>query len=215
MKKTKTGRWMSFRHLATLFMILITGLGTAAHATKLKSQNLSDLIDQSDSIISGVVKSVTDGFDDRGIPYTEITIAVGSSAKGRLKEQEDYTFRQFGLLKPRTNESGKTYLGATPAGFPKWHEDEMVIAFLFKPASRTGLQTTVGLAQGKFTVENGATSNAFGNAGLFENVAINPALLSEEQAKMMKSTGDISYTTFMQLIGDAVNGNWIENGDMK
>ena len=202
--------------LLTAFLAILTfGMSTTAHATKIKKQNLTELIGQSESIVAGTVKSVTDGFDANGVPYTEITIAVGSVAKGQQAEKEDYTFRQFGLLEPRSMGNGKIYLGTTPQGFAEWNANEFVIAFLYKPASRTGLQTTVGLAQGKFTVENGMAVNEFGNAGLFSNVDINPALLDENSLSMMSAAGAVPASDFMALIGDAVKGNWIENGDMK
>ena len=202
--------------LLTAFLAIFTlGMSTAAHATKIKKQNLTELIGQSESIVAGTVKSVTDGFDANGVPYTEITIAVGSVAKGQQAEKEDYTFRQFGLLEPRSMGNGKIYLGTTPQGFAKWNADEFVIAFLYKPASRTGLQTTVGLAQGKFTAQNGMIANEFGNAGLFTGVNINPALLDAEQASLLRTTGEVPLDDFMKLVGDAVDGNWIESGDMK
>ena len=123
--------------LATLALAL-----PVAHATKLKKQNLIDLIAQSDSIIAGTVKNVSDGIDDKGVPYTEITIAVGASAKGKIRTQKDYTFRQFGLLEPRAYPNGHKLLAMTPEAFPTWRKGEYVVAFLFRPASRTDRKST-------------------------------------------------------------------------
>ena len=186
-----------------------------AQATKLKKQNLIDLISQSDSIIAGTVKKVSDGIDAKGVPYTEITIAVGASAKGRIKTQQDYTFRQFGLLEPRTYPNGHKLLAMTPEAFPTWRQGEYVVAFLFRPASRTGLQTTVGLAQGKFSSANNRMVNDFNNAGLFEGVDINPKLLTREEQAMLKSAGPVDMRTFMGLVGRTIEKRWIENGEMK
>ncbi|NUS61483.1 MAG: hypothetical protein HOQ01_11095 [Lysobacter sp.] len=186
-----------------------------AHATKLKKQNLIDLISQSDSIIAGTVKQVSDGIDDKGVPYTEITIAVGASAKGKIRTQQDYTFRQFGLLEPRAYPNGHKLLAMTPEAFPTWRKGEYVVAFLFRPASRTGLQTTVGLAQGKFSLANGRMVNEFNNAGLFEGVDIDPKLLTRDEQAMLRSAGPVDTRTFMDLVGRAIEKRWIEKGEMK
>lgn len=205
-----------FRTPALAVMALAVLLAApAVHAMKLKSQNLTQLISQSQSIVQGTVRSVTDGIDANGVPYTEITLAVGSSAKGGIKEGSDYTFRQFGLLKPRSMGNGMLYVALTPEGFPRWREGETVVAFLRKPASRTGLQTTVGVAQGKLTQINGRLANDFDNAGLFDNVEIDSRLLNDEQRNMMLQGGPVDAGAFVSLVGKAVSENWIEKGEMK
>lgn len=186
----------------------------ATQAMKLKQQNLTQLISDSQSIIFGTVTRVTDGFNDKGVPYTEVTIAVGSTAKGNIKAESEYTFRQFGLTASRTMKNGQTYLGVTPEGFARWHEGETVAAFMYKPASETGLQTTAGMAQGKFRLVNGALINEFNNAGLFNGVEISGDI-SDEQRNMLNGTGAVDAGDFMELVGRAVSENWIENGEMK
>jgi hypothetical protein len=187
----------------------------AAQAMKLKSQNLTQLISESQSIVFGTVTRVTDGIEANGRPYTEVTLAVGDIAKGNVEEGSDFTFRQFGLLKPRSLGNGKTLLAVTPEGFARWNEGETVLAFMYRPASRTGLQTTAGMAQGKFTLANGTFANEFNNAGLFEGVEINSALLSPEQQNMLTTPGAVDANEFADLVGRAVAGEWIENGEMK
>ena len=93
-------------------------------------QNLTQLITQSDSIISGKVERVTDGINENGMPYTEITIAVTDAAKGSVRRGSTYTFRQFGLMKPRSMPNGKVLVAVTPDGFPQWAAGERVVAFL-------------------------------------------------------------------------------------
>ena len=39
---------------------------------------------------------------------------------------------------------GRFLVARAPEGFPTWAQDEQVVAFMFKPAARTGLRTTVG-----------------------------------------------------------------------
>ena len=187
----------------------------AAQAMKLKNQNLTQLISESQSIISGTVKSVSDGVAANGMPYTEVTISVGSKAKGDIPVSSDYTFRQFGLLKPRKMANGKTLLAVSPEGFPRWIAGETVVAFMYTPASKTGLQTTAGMAQGKLTMNNGMLANQFNNAGMFDGVEVSNSLLSEDQQNMMTTPGAVNAAQFMDLVGRAVSENWIANGDMK
>ncbi|WP_334078648.1 hypothetical protein [Microbulbifer sp. M83] len=200
---------------ALLATLVVTLVAPVASAMKLKTQNLTQLITSSEAIVAGTVKSVTDGIDAAGIPYTEVTIQVGSDAKGQVKEGSEYTFRQFGLLEPRTMANGHKLLAISPEGFPRWSEGEYVIAFMHEKAGRTGLQTTAGMAQGKFSVMNGKLNNQFNNAGLFEGVEINQQLLSSEQQNMLTTPGAVDATQFMDLVGRAVSENWIGTGEMK
>jgi hypothetical protein len=186
-----------------------------AQAMKIRSQNLTQLISDSQTIIHGTVKSVTDGIDAKGVPYTEVTIAVGSNAKGKHLEGQDYTFRQFGLLTPREFPNGKTLIATRPEGFPEWREGEMVVAFMRKPASITGLQTTAGMGQGVFRQINGDLVNDYRNVGLFEGVEIDDSVLTDEHRNMMTQPGAIDAAAFIDLVGKAVDGRWIESGEMK
>ncbi|WP_105214585.1 hypothetical protein [Pseudoalteromonas sp. T1lg22] len=173
-------------------------LATSANAMKLKKQNLQELTVASQNIIAGEVIKVTDGFDNKR-PYTEVTIAVNSDAKGKLQDDSTYTFRQFGLIKPRSLGNGKVYLGVTPEGFAKWHEGETVIAFMYKPASITGFQTTAGMAQGKFVVTNGKAVNQFANSGLFEDM--DTSKFTDEERNLITTPGALDVDTFMGLVG--------------
>jgi len=178
--------------------IAVIALGsTPAFAAKLQNQNLKGLVADAQSIISGQVVDLTDGFDAHGRPYTEVTIAVGSVAKGRIAEDSSYTFRQFGLLAPRSMGDGRVYLGVSPDGFPRWAKGETVMAFLYQPASITGFQTTVGLAQGKFNVSSGKIVNGFGNLGLFEDMEDD---LGSEFDGLLSSTGAVDSTAFTMLV---------------
>lgn len=207
-----------FQRLPGAGLVLVTALlmiAPAAHAMKMKSQNLAQLIADAESIVFGTVKSVTDGFDTQGVPYTEVTIAVGSAAKGALSEGSDYTFRQFGLLKPRNMGNGKIFLGMSPEGFPRWREGETVVAFMREPASITGLQTTAGMGQGKLVLRDGELVNEFANVGMFEGMEIEGSLLSDEQRNMILNPGSIDAAAFIDLVGRAVREQWVEKGVMK
>jgi len=207
--------------------MLSLAIAPAAMAAKLANRNLTQLIADSETIIAGTVTAVTDGINENGVPYTEVTIAVASAAKGAVKgaakrapvgtaeEAPVYTFRQFGLLKPRVMDNGRTFLGVTPEGFARWHEGETVIAFLHKPASMTGLQTTAGLAQGKLVLRNGQYANEFNNRGLFDGVEINRGLMTPAQQNMLLNPGPADAGALMELIERAVADSWIERGEMR
>jgi len=207
--------------------MLSLAIAPAATAAKLVNRNLTQLIADSETIIAGTVTAVTDGIDQNGVPFTEVTIAVASAAKGAIKgaarraprgtadEAPAYTFRQFGLLEPRVMDNGRTFLGVTPEGFARWHEGETVIAFLHKPASMTGLQTTAGLAQGKLVLRNGRYANEFNNRGLFDGVEINRGLMTPAQQNMLLNPGPADAGALMELIERAVADNWIERGEMR
>ena len=202
--------------LAVVLAALALTTAPSAEATKLKQQNLTQLITEAQSIVAGEVVKVTDGIADNGMPYTEVTLKVGDVAKGGIQAESDYTFRQFGLLKPRDMGNGKQLLAVTPAGFPTWSEGEFAVAFLYTPARKTGLQTTAGLAQGKLTMVNGQLVNQFNNVGLFDGVEINPQLLSESENQLLNTqAGAVDAAAFMTLVSRAVSEQWIENGEMQ
>lgn len=188
---------------------------TPAQATQLKPRNLTQLIAGSELIVSGSVKAVSDGIDN-GVPYTEVTLAVASSAKKKLAARSEFKFRQFGLLKPRKLPSGKFLVATAPQGFATWRKDEQVIAFLGRPAAMTGLRSTVGLEQGKFVTMGGRTANAAFNRQLFSGVQVNAGVLSPAESQMLKkASGDVDAVALWSLVHRAVAGQWIEKGVMR
>jgi len=202
----KTG-WIAFLAAAVLVA------GGPAGATTVAHRDLVDLIHLSDLILSGRVTAVTDGFDGAGVPYTEVTVAVDEALRGRVGAT--YTFRQFGLTAPRSLDNGRRYLGVSPDGWPRYHQGEKVVLFLYKKAARTGFRTTVGLFQGKFVERNGELSNAAENEGLFDKLRVKEALLSAPEAKMLKRTrGPVATDTFLSFVRKAVRGRWIENKEL-
>ncbi len=203
------GRLFACALLITLFA------ATAANATTLRREvNVVDLVAKSDLILRGTVTSVTDGIDSRGIPYTEVTLHVAEAIRGQVSG--DYTFRQFGLLKPRDMGNGMTNLMVTPAGWATYTKGEDTILFLNKKAAWTGLQTTVGLGQGKFKVAMASAVNQSNNAGLFKNVEIDQSLLgTREKRALLTQQGPVNANAFVSLVKQAVNGQWVESGRMK
>jgi hypothetical protein len=201
---------------AKLWALLLIMFATSfANATSFKKQaTIVDLVGQSELIIHGTVKNVTDGIDDRGIPYTEVTIRVSEAIKGQIGPE--YTFRQFGLLKPRMMADGRMNLMVTPAAWSTYTKGEETVLFLYKTASWTGLKTTTALGQGKFSVNLGNASNQINNAGLFEGVQIDSSLLGDTEKRVMATKkGPMNAQGFVSLVKQAVNGKWIEKGKMK
>jgi hypothetical protein len=194
-------------------MVILALAAPFAHA-ELKQQNLVHLIASSPSIVAGTVQKVSDGVDANGMPYTEVTLLVGASIKGSI-EIGEYAFRQFGLTKPRTLPDGRRMLMVSPAEFPRWHENEYVVAFLYHPAARTGLQTTTGLAQGKFVKVNDKLVNAFGNAGLFADIEVGAGALSAAERRLLQSTGPVEIDAFMGLVRHVVKDELIQKGEFK
>lgn len=164
-----------------------------------------------DSIIVGTVASKEDGFQ-KGLPYTEITIDVGQNIKG--DKGSKYTFRQFGLIKPKPTGDGRVNLMVTPAGWPTYNVGENVLLFLHRPASQTGFQTTVGLTQGKFTIRGDKIANGLNNDALFARMKFTGPMKPSYQDMINKPGGAYAVEEFLSLIKTAVQEQWIENGVM-
>ncbi len=197
---------------ALLTMLFATTIANAT--TNRREVNVVDLVANSELILRGTVTNVTDGIDSRGIPYTEVTLRVADAIRGQVTG--DYTFRQFGLLKPRDMGNGMTNLMVTPAGWATYTKGEDTILFLNKMAAWTGLQTTVGLGQGKFKVAMATAVNQSNNAGLFKNVEVDQtALGTKEKRAMFTQQGPVNANAFVSLVKQAVDGHWVQSGRMK
>lgn len=203
----KTSRGIS---LLVLMVILALSMNVA-YAKNIKKQNLVELMTHTDSILVGTVSEKSDGFF-KGLPYTEITLDVGQSLKGN--HGSNYTFRQFGLIEPKSMGDGRVNLMVTPAGWPTYVKGEQVMLFLHKPASETGFQTTSGLTQGKFTIKGSQIANDIGNDGLFAGVKINGQMTATQQDLVNQTGGAYAAEAFLTLVKTAVENNWIENGVM-
>lgn len=172
-----------------------------------------DLISESEAIIQGMTKEVTDGFEN-GVPYTQVTIQVNEAFRGQVGDE--YTFRQFGLMQPRKMENGKTYLGVTPAGWAKYKVGEEAVFFFYKKAEWTGLRTTTGLGQGKLNIAGGNVTSQFDNVGLFANVEVDSKLLNDRDKRLLATKrGPVNKESFTSLVRRAVSEKWIEGRKMR
>ena len=207
-------RWGQRPLLGPALLILLFAATIANATTTRREVNVVDLVANSELILRGTVTNLTDGIDARGIPYTEVTLHVADAIRGQVSG--DYTFRQFGLLRPHDIGNGMTNLVITPAGWATYTKGEEAILFLNKKAAWTGLQTTVGLGQGKFNVSMAGAVNQSNNAGLFKNVSVDPTLLgTREQRALQTQQGAVNVNAFISLVKQAVNENWVQTGRMK
>jgi len=182
-----------------------------AQATTVKHRNIVDLIALSDIIVSGTVVFVTDGLDANNFPYTEITMSLDESIRGG--ENGTFTFRQYGLLAPRDMGDGTTKLNTTLDGWPRYAQDQEVILFLYKASPVNGFRTTVGLLQGKFTVDGASLANAINNRGLFQGVSVDEDVLSAQELKMFQTEeGVLNRESFITFVRKAVDQGWVEGG---
>ena len=203
---------VGFFTLATAVFVYFVFL-FSVNATSIPQQNLLDLIVQSERILMGTVDSVSDGFDAEGIPFTEVKLKVKESLKG--DSNRDYVFRQFGLLPKEGDVRVDEYPGIGPMGFITWERGESVLVFLQKPAHLTGLQTTVGLSQGKLYEVQGRFESRAGISNLFNNLVVEADDLTPDQIEMLRSTKPtVDSDPLLTLVRRAVNENWIGSGVM-
>lgn len=196
-----------------LVLLLIWQTPVSADSASVVKQNLADLIVQSELILLGTVIELSDGFTIQNIPYTEITLDVMESLKG--KGTPVYRFRQFGLLHARTSDDGADYLGLSPEGFPRWNSGETVLVFLHQPARHTGLQTTVGLEQGKLQEVDGRFVRNDGIQTLFQNLVVEAGDLTPEQIDLLRGDAQVvEASSLLALLRRAVEENWVEKGVM-
>ena len=209
---------MTMRTCRTLIGVLALGAlltgGSAQATVQARESNLVDLVGKSELILRGTITGVTDGIDERGLPYTEVTLHVADAIRGQVGPE--YTFRQFGLLKPRDAGNGLVNVMVTPAGWATYRKGEENILFLFKHAKWTGLQTTVGLGHGQFRVAMGGAVNQADNAGLFAHLTVDSNLLAETDRRVMNTgKGPVNAKAFVNLVRKVVDGRWIEQGSMR
>lgn len=186
-------------------------LASVAGATTMRTANVVDLIDLAESIVVAEVVSIEDGFDASGLPYSDITIRVVDDLTGDRTGER--TIRQFGLQAPRQMPDGRTALATTPPGFPLFATDEKVVLFIYQASPTTGMQTTVGLTQGKFTVdENGFVSNAVDNSNLFWNVGARTERMPQAMQKLIGTSGAMKSDAFVNFVRTAVAERWVAEG---
>lgn len=195
-----------------LGVLLLGAPGAQADALK-QRQNIVNLIEYAEIILRGDVVAVTDGIENN-VPYTEVKLKVKETIRGGAAGE--YTFRQFGLLKPRAMGNGLVNYAVTPPGWATYKLNEEVVLFLYKRAKRTGLRTTVGLGQGKLGLHVGRATSQQDNAGLFQDVEVDRSLLNDGDRRLLATKrGPVNAESLLSFVRRAVKDRWIERGRMR
>jgi hypothetical protein len=194
--------------------VLAAAVGVSEAMTLSVSEaNIVELLQQSNDIVVGHVNAVTDGIDEHGIPYTEVTLNVSEAIRGGASGI--YTFRQFGLLAPRLTPDGKRKMMPAPPGFPKYEQGEDLLLLLRPSAAWTGFRMPAGVTQGKFTISAGRAENGMGNAGLFRDVNLDQGLVQERDKRLLTTAGGpVNPDALVSFVRRAVQDRWIESGRM-
>lgn len=132
------------RRAATLAILaLVLAPGIALSATVLKLDN-NQMTARATTIVYGSVEGLTAGQSPNSrLIYTEVKLRVKETWKG--KAGASYSFRHpGGVLNGR---------GMMIAGAARFKLGEEVVLFVDDADPKTGCAFTIGLAQGKFTVE--------------------------------------------------------------
>ena len=191
---------------------LVAAVGSAHAMTLTGDANIVELLQQSNDIVVGQVSNVTDGLDQRGVPYTEVTLQVSESIRGGISGT--YTFRQFGLLAPRLTADGTKKIMPAPEGFPRYTAGEQLVLMLCPSARLTGFRMPAGVTGGKFEIGPGRVENERGNVGLFSNVRLEQGLGTAKDMRMLVDGGPANPDTFLSFLRRAVQDRWVETGKL-
>ena len=195
-----------------LLAALLVAVGSAHAMTLTGDANIVDLLQQSNDIVVGKVANVTDGIDQRGVPYTEVTLRVSESIRGGISGT--YTFRQFGLVAPRLTPDGTKKMMPSPEGFPRYTAGTELVLMLRPSARLTGFRMPAGVTGGKFEIGPGRVENERGNAGLFSNVRLEQSLATAKDTRMIVDGGPANPDTFLSFLRRAVQDRWVETGKL-
>ncbi len=184
----------------TAYTILLSlALSVPSPAQKTIPMNLERLVQDAGIIVHGTVVKTESGRDSRsGLIVTSVTLRVEENFYGA--PASEFTFKQYG------GRAGT--LVYYPAGIPRFQEKEELVLMLY-PASGRGLQSPVGMEQGKFSVnidmKTGKRSvvNKFDNRNLFAGVQ-HPSALARKSWTKKNNPGVLDYAEFAASIRSLV-----------
>lgn len=132
---------MSYRTVILPVLALLLGLGgPPAHATVLRSLNLTELCDTSPTIVRGRVVQTRSAWRGGRI-YTAVTLRVNRSLSGAKRAGDTVTFWRLGGAVGR--------IAQRVIGAPRFRAGEQVVVFLH---TRRGRLFVTGMLQGKVRV---------------------------------------------------------------
>ncbi|MGB2868914.1 MAG: hypothetical protein WBD36_10710 [Bacteroidota bacterium] len=177
-----------------LVMVPLTALGQ-----RTIPMNLERLVQDAGVIVRGTVVGTESQRDPATkLLVTYVTIDVRENFYGA--EGSRFTFKQYGGSEGR--------LVYRPAGAPRYDEGEELILMLY-PKSEIGMQSPVGMEQGKFMVKAGrrsggkTVSNSLENRNLFKGLQ-NPSALSKRSWANASNPGSLDVVEFAQTIRSLV-----------
>ena len=130
-------------------LALMSCFSPSLFGTTLRLFSLQETLAKSSRILVGECLEFQEGFDQRGLPYTEYTFRLIERLKGDAAGRL-FTVKQFGLSPESNRRSGGR--GVTRiAGMPHYRPGSTYMLFL-GPVSRLGFSSPVGLVQGAFRV---------------------------------------------------------------
>jgi len=132
--------------IPSLLLLSIAMTVRSAHSAVMLPQNLEDLEAQSQLVFVGVCTSRTETRTERGLPVDVYTFEVREAVKGLAAKDTVVVIRQLGA--GRIDPGGLRHY--VPE-LPTYRVGQELLLFL-SPASRLGLTSPVGFAQGAFEV---------------------------------------------------------------
>ncbi len=139
---------MRIRWLAVCLFVL-SCLSASLFGTSLRLLSLEDTLARSSRVVVGECLGFREGFDRRGLPFTEYTFRLIEGVKG-YTESSAFSIRQFGRSPESTGRAAGRRLTRI-SGMPHYLAGATYMLFL-GPTSRLGFTSPVGLAQGVFRV---------------------------------------------------------------
>jgi hypothetical protein len=164
------------RILLALWLAVVTAMPAAAHSVL--PLDLGQIIDGSATVFQGTAIENTTGKDPQtGMLATLTTFRVDDVLKGTASGT--YTIKQIG------GTDSQTKLFFRVNSVPTFKVGESYVVFL-TGASTWGFSSPVGLAQGKFTIQDGEAGLEVGNGQDFRDMTANvPDLALPAQAKAL------------------------------
>lgn len=142
---------MSMRSKLLTSTMAILSLAVPAVASSVLPADFSQLSQNAENVIGGVITSITPSQDaDTGYIYSTVTVLVSHAVPAEIAGDE-YSFKMIG----GTLNGKELYI----ADFPKFSVDDTVILFLNSETSSV-LGPTIGLWQGVFFVDTKQAGNA-------------------------------------------------------
>ncbi len=175
-----------------MFVLLLLLIATPALAQRTIPMNLEQLVADAGMIFSGRVVEVRTGVRDpkTNLIVTYVTFDVQENLYGASGRR--VTIKQYG--------GEADGIAFYPAGLPRYKEGEEVLLLLYGP-SDIGMQSPVGMEQGKFSVgrdeKSGkrTVSSATGTQNLFKGMK-NQKKITQKSWLRTKDPGVLDYDEF-------------------